>query len=117
MFRYDRLEELVKESGKKKNYLCAKIGKCPTYLRDAKKQNTNIKDEDIEILAFELNTHKDYLTGKSDQKEKPTTFAGDEFSEKDRRLLSWFHSLPQEKRQAILNLGDAPKELSEDLGR
>ena len=68
VFRYDRLEELIKESGKKKIYLCSKLQKCPTYLRDAKKQNTNIKPEDVAILASELNTTPEYLTGASDEK-------------------------------------------------
>ena len=70
MFRYDRLEERIKETGKKKVYLCEKINKAPTYLRDAKKQNTNIKGVELQILADELETTPEYLMGLSDQKEK-----------------------------------------------
>ena len=73
MFRYDRLEERIKATGKKKVYLCEKLQKAPTYLRDAKKQNTNIKGVDLQILAEELNTTTEYLTGESDQKEKSPT--------------------------------------------
>lgn len=32
-------------------------------------------------------------------------------SEKDRRFIQWFHSLPPEKQKAILISQDAPKEL------
>lgn len=69
MFRYDRLEERIRATGKKKVYLCEKLNKCPTYLRDAKKQNTNIKGVDLQILADELDTTPEYLSGMSDEKE------------------------------------------------
>ena len=68
MFRYDRLEERIRATGKKKVYLCEKLNKCPTYLRDAKKQNTNIKGVDLQILADELDTTPEYLSGESDEK-------------------------------------------------
>lgn len=76
MFRYDRLEERIKATGKKKVYLCEKLQRAPTYLRDAKKQNTNIKGVDLQILADELNTTAEYLTGESDEKEKSPTPEG-----------------------------------------
>jgi hypothetical protein len=78
---------LVKETGKKKVYLCAKIGKCPTYLRDSKKQNTNIKGDDLRILAEELNTTPEYLAGESDKKEKPATIPGDELGNTAREIM------------------------------
>lgn len=66
MFRYDRLDPLIKKSGKTKVSLCAKMGFGPTYLRDAKKQNTNIADEPLRILAKELETTPEYLRGETD---------------------------------------------------
>ena len=66
LFRYDRLEELIKESGKTKVYLCKKMNLGSTYLRDAKKQNTNIKGEPLRILAQELETTPEYLRGETD---------------------------------------------------
>lgn len=77
MFRYDRLDELILETGKKKKYLSIKMGHSARYLNDAKKQNTNIKDSDVEILATELNTTREYLQGETDIKEKPTTQTGE----------------------------------------
>lgn len=107
LFRYDRLEALIAESGKTKVSLCGKIKKCPTYLRDAKKQNTDIKGKTLEILAFELNTTPEYLSGETDEK-KPTTQTDGELSEKDMRILKWFRSLPEEKQKAILTAQDGP---------
>ena len=73
LFRYDRLDELVKLTGKKKNYLSQKMGHSGRYLNDAKKQNTDIRIEDVEILASELSTSVAYLRGETDEKEKPTS--------------------------------------------
>lgn len=72
MFRYDRLDELVAETGKKKNYLSARMGHSGRYLNDAKKQNIQIKRADLEILAAELGTTPEYLNDETDKKEKPT---------------------------------------------
>ena len=71
MFCYDRLDELIAETGKKKTYLSQKMGHSGRYLNDAKKQNLNIKPADLAILAEELGTTPEYLTGESEQKEKP----------------------------------------------
>ena len=94
MFRYDRLDDLVKETGKKKNYLCAKLGKCPTYLRDAKKQNTNIKGEDLRILAEELNTTEAYLLGETDDKKTAGETSG--LSEEQARIIEKIKALNAE---------------------
>ena len=72
MFRYDRLDELVAETGKKKNYLSTRMWHSGRYLNDAKKQNFQIKRADLEILAAELGTTPEYLNDETDKKEKPT---------------------------------------------
>lgn len=91
MFRYDRLDELVAETGKKKNYLSTRMGHSGRYLNDAKKQNLNIKPSDLEILAAELGTTPEYLTGETDKKEKPTETNLDE-------LLPGFEDLSEENK-------------------
>lgn len=84
MFRYDRLDELIKETGKKKNYLSIKMGySSGRYLNDAKKQNTNIKGDELQILADELNTTPEYLTGETDDKtKKAAPLAGSDLNPK-----------------------------------
>lgn len=74
---FDRFDKLVKESGKSKSYLSRKVNKPVYYLKDAKKCNINIPDDILEVFALELNTTVDYLTGKSDIKEKSPAEAGD----------------------------------------
>lgn len=101
MFRYDRLEERIRATGKKKVYLCEKIKKAPTYLRDAKKQNTNIKGVDLQILADELNTTPEYLTGESDKKEK-STVNDDGLDKETIQLQEIWNGADKEEREALL---------------
>ena len=91
MFRYDRLDELVAETGKKKNYLSTRMGHSGRYLNDAKKQNIQIKRADLEILAAELGTTPEYLNDETDKKEKPTETNLDE-------LLPGFEDLSEENK-------------------
>lgn len=67
---FSRLEALVKKTGKSKTKLCECLGRPSYYLRDVKRVGTKLKDEDIEILAKELDTTPEYLMGLSSQ-EKP----------------------------------------------
>ena len=111
MFRYDRLDELIQQTGKKKNYLSIAMGHSGRYLNDARKQNTNIKGNDLLVLAAELGTSPEYLTGQTDEKTANPVVDG--LSDYDIKMLAWFHSLAPEQRKAILTLGGAPAELAE----
>lgn len=70
------------------------------------------------MLAEYFNTSTDYLLGNTDdprptgQKEKPPAQGGG-LSEKDRRLIDWFRSLPPEKQKAILISQDAPEGIAD----
>jgi hypothetical protein len=66
MFRYDRLEELIKESGKSKTYLCKQLDRPAYYLRDVIRQQNVIPTYYQYVLAYELDTTVDYLNDKSD---------------------------------------------------
>lgn len=105
MFRYDRLDELIKETGKKKNYLSIKMGySSGRYLNDAKKQNTNIKGVELQILADELNTTPEYLTGETDIKEKAAPISEDSLDAVDIEILKLFNEAPEWKKKAALAL-------------
>lgn len=106
----DRIVELSKERGIKLSYLAGLFGLGRTYFQDVKKRNSNIPDDRLFVIAEKLNTTPEYLKGETDQKERPADSKADELSEYDSRVLAWFHSLPPEKRQAILEIGGGPKE-------
>ena len=96
LFRYDRLDELVKLTGKKKNYLSQKMGHSGRYLNDAKKQNTDIRIEDVEILANELSTSVAYLRGETDEK-KPAL----KESELDNEIIKRLCQLSKEELEKV----------------
>ena len=60
---------------------------------------------DIELVRSLIERERE----KGIKKERPAD--GEALTPKDKALLTWFHSLPQEKREALLNLGGAPKGL------
>ena len=62
---------------------------------------TKIPIDCIPLLASALDVSGRYLMGWEDN---PVSYY-------DRRFLEWFHSLPEEKRRAILIAQDAPKDL------
>lgn len=72
---FDRLDALIKETGKKKNYLCGLLGRGEYYIRDARNKNIDIPAKYVAIWADELSTTVDYLQGYTDVKEKPTVGA------------------------------------------
>lgn len=113
MFRYDRLDELIKETGIKKNYLSQKMGFSGRYLNDAKKQNTDIKGKPLQILADELKTTPEYLTGATDekeQKENPTAKDGEVKVLTPDRYEDFLHELSVEELLALnAAIGDALK--------
>lgn len=67
------------------------MGYSGRYLNDAKKQNTDIKGDPLQILADELGTTPEYLTGLSEQKEKSPTPEGVE-------LIPGYEDLSEENK-------------------
>ena len=63
------------------------------------------EEADIELVRSLIERERE----KGIKKERPAD--GEALTPKDKALLTWFHSLPQEKREALLNLGGAPKGL------
>ena len=94
---YDKLEALAKEKGVSKTFLCQIVGRERYYLRDCKKNNFIPPEEHIKAWADALSTTADYLTDKTDQKEKPTS---SEVSVDD--ILKAMLNLPREKKEELL---------------
>ena len=62
--------------------------------------------EKVILIAEILGTTPEYIL-RGEQKEKPAP-DWDGLSEKDKRLIEWFRSLPLEKQKAILISQDGP---------
>lgn len=110
MYKIDRVIQLAKEKGVSQAYICGKLGLRRTYLADVRLGKDSIPDDRLAIIADILNTTPEYLKGETDQKEKPAGESTDGLSDYEVRMLAWFRSLPPEKRRAILEIGDGPKE-------
>ena len=68
------------------------------------------------LTAVEINKFAEYFNVSASfllgaESENPTVQTDSGVSDRDIKLLEWFHSLPEEKRKAILSLGGAPEDL------
>lgn len=107
------LRKIRKEKGLTMKQLGAIVGVTEAAISQ---YETGKREADFETLlkiSEALDCTVDYLLGREKQKENPATNEGNGITEKDIRIAKWFRSLPPEKRQALLSLGDAPKDLSE----
>lgn len=93
---YDKLESMAKEKGVSKTFLCQIVGRERYYLRDCKKNNFIPPEEHIAAWADALGTTVDYLTDRTNQKEKSTSKEMDVDE-----LLKMMLNLPEEKKDEL----------------
>lgn len=116
----DRINLCLKKIGKSGAEMSRDLGLSNSTYSQWNTRKTKPSNKVLSILAVYLGVSISYLAnGREDalleeQKEKPAPMDGNGLSQYDINVLEWFHALPKEKRQAILALGDAPKELLED---
>lgn len=110
-----RIDSLAKSKGTSIAEIERSVGFGNGKIGKWKKAPKSPPFESLLVVANHLETTIAYLTGETDdpsagiKEERPAD--GEALSPEDKALLTWFHSLPQEKREALLNLGDAPKDL------
>ena len=110
---YERLNALCKEAGTTYNAVCLTLGIRSSVIGNLRSRENSVPKVDT-VLAFAkyFDVSPDYLIGETDEKNAATSGDGIvPISEKDKRLLDWFRSLPEEKQNAILISQDAPKDL------
>jgi transcriptional regulator with XRE-family HTH domain len=71
LFIYSRFEELRSSKGVTKKFIADKLGRLPAICQDWKYGKSSPNADQLKIIAEILDTTPEYLTGKSDQKEKP----------------------------------------------
>lgn len=105
-----KLRELRKKCGLTLKELGTVIGVAESTISQYETGKRQPDYETLLKLGEYFGVSVDYLLGReTNAKEKAAGTSADGLSDYDSRVLSWFHSLPQEKREAILNLGDGPK--------
>ncbi len=102
MVNYNKLGDLSKEKGLSQSYISTKIGMSRNYIKDCKRQNISIPSDRLIQIANILDTSVDYLTDKTDKKEKPTEYDG--LSEKQKVIMDFVMSVPDDKAEMILRV-------------
>lgn len=105
----ERILKLKKDKGITDAQFQKDIGVYATALSEWKNGKTTSYLKKLPKIAAYFDVSVDYLLGNTDTPKKPIGAQADELSDYDARVLAWFRSLPPEKREAILNLGDGPK--------
>lgn len=110
MVDIDRIVSRAENRGIKLSYLAGLFGLGRSYFQDVKKRGGDIPEERLRVIAEKLDTTPAYLRGETEEADGSGGLSAGPLSEYDAKILAWFRSLPPEKKEAILNLGDGPKE-------
>ena len=102
LVNYDRLWELREKKGMTKTHLCFLIGRPGYYLRDAKRNDSDIPIEYLEVWAEALHTTVEYLTNKTDVIEETTRTRT--LCEKERQLIEAYREASEELQEAALRV-------------
>lgn len=98
------IKQIAKERGVKLSYITSLLGLHHSYFSDVERGKTKISNERLEIIADCLNTTTDYLLGKTDIKNKPSTGGEDdrELTNDEERLILLFRDLSPEQQEIVL---------------
>lgn len=109
MAEIDKIYELAKEKGIKTSFICSKIDKNESYLRQIKAGKSNIPENILIQIADILDTTTDYLHGKTDKKEKPDVNV--ELSEQEKHFISVIRALSPEDVSHLEAIADSLRRL------
>lgn len=107
MSNIERIIQVAHDKGISNAFICSKIGVNRTWLNAAKRDNLNISDERLIIIADVLGTTAAYLKGETDdpspEKEKSPSEMDELLSKPDiTELLELYRALtPGEQRKAL----------------
>lgn len=107
----EKIRELCKSNGISISRLEKEIGLGNGTIGKWEKFGRKPKYEHLKAIADIFNVTIADLTGE-EQKETPSTQGGG-LSEKNKRLIDWFRSLPPEKQRAILIAQDGPEDVAD----
>ena len=100
---YERLFELCEKRGIKGAQMCRDLGISKSLMTDLKSgRKKGVNAETAQKLASYFNVSVGYLLGEEDKKEKPTEF--DRLSEKQKLLIDFAKSVPEDKAEMILRV-------------
>lgn len=102
MANITKIEALIKEKGWSNSYFCSLLNKNRGWIRDWKR-GVGLPDENtLQTIADKLDTTVDYLTDKTEQKNKPTDNNVSELRPGTQEAIDIIQSLPDDLRDAAL---------------
>ena len=102
MFIYSRFEEIRASKGVTKKFIADQLGRLPTICQDWKYKKSSPSEEQLKIIADILDTTVDYLTGKTDQKEKPADVIDEPKSEYDVAFGEIWSCFSEDEKRATI---------------
>lgn len=104
MVNITKIEQLIKEKGWSKKHFCSLFNRSRTWIDDWKRGVGVPKDNVLQAIADKLETTVDYLTDKTEQKNKPAVI-NSRLAEDEKFLLEYFRKLsPQEKKSFAIQV-------------
>jgi transcriptional regulator with XRE-family HTH domain len=103
MVNITKIESLIKEKGWSNSHFCALLDKNKGWIRDWKRGVGIPNENTLKSIADTLDTTVDYLTDKTEQKNKPVTDR-DRLSEEDKKIIELLHMVPAEDRKMLVGM-------------
>ena len=113
MVNIHKIESLIKEKGWSNTYFSSMFEKSRSWINDWKRGKGLPDESTLQSIADKLGTTVDYLTDKSEQKEKPSANA-ESLSDIENEILEIYHNLPADKKQAFITVARSLKSNPED---
>ena len=104
MVNNHKLNELIKATGVSKIAICKRLNVNDHYVSDILRNKVNPDYNKLQIIADMLHTTVDYLTDKTDNKNKPAPKYEDELTAEETKWLELFRSVSPERRDLMIEL-------------
>lgn len=102
----DKIRTLSDAAGIKMKFFCDTFGRQRSFMTDVKNGKTFLSEEQLLFVADKLNTTVEYLTDKTEQKEKPTADNSGELNENVERVLDKLMKMHPEDIEKTIAFAD-----------
>ena len=102
MVNITKIEQLIKNKGWSNTFFAEQFGRSKVWISDMKRGRSLPDENTLQTIADKLDTTVDYLTDKTEQKNKPTDNNVSELRPGTQEAIDIIQSLPDDLRDAAL---------------